>query len=50
MLSVLFSFQTYKLLFANLFIDRKNPTLPARLEETENPINNVIKPPQSNKI
>lgn len=49
-LSVLFTFQTYKLLFANLFLDRKNPSLPARLENTENPIHNIIKPPQSNKI
>lgn len=49
-LSVLFSFQTYKLLFANLFLDRKNPSLPPRLEDTENPINNIIKAPQSNKI
>lgn len=30
-LSVLFSFQTYKLLFANLFLDRKNPSLPPRI-------------------
>lgn len=49
-MSVLFSFQTYKLLFANLFLDRKNPSLPPRLEDTEDPINNMIKAPQSNKI